>query len=163
MPIVSLLVKSDSFKYFEVFIWLIKTNLDEHCPFWETSMLCTLPDCSVSPADIDNVPLKFKKATLSKVKFPSLGGFGETAGSRCSYAESDFCLVDEWAPANQVINLVENPERYTGYAGESAANVWSAIYNENCLHVEPQLKGGLETCIEERVFYKLVSGLFNLT
>ena len=32
----------------------------------------------------------------------------------------------------QYIDLVINPERFTGYAGDSAHNVWRAIYEENC-------------------------------
>jgi len=30
------------------------------------------------------------------------------------------------------INLVDNPERFTGYAGSSPAQIWRAIYSENC-------------------------------
>jgi ERO1-like protein alpha len=52
------------------------------------------------------------------------------------------------------VNLVLNPETRTGYSGEEAARVWRAIYNENCF------KGNLQDmCMEERVFYRLISGL----
>ena len=30
------------------------------------------------------------------------------------------------------MDLVLNPERFTGYAGASAARVWKSIYEENC-------------------------------
>ncbi len=30
------------------------------------------------------------------------------------------------------VNLVKNPERYTGYKGDSALKVWKSIYQENC-------------------------------
>lgn len=30
------------------------------------------------------------------------------------------------------INLLTNPERYTGYQGEHAHRIWSAIYNQQC-------------------------------
>ncbi|KAK5145865.1 endoplasmic oxidoreductin-1 [Rachicladosporium monterosium] len=30
------------------------------------------------------------------------------------------------------VSLAENPERFTGYAGEGAHQVWEAIYRENC-------------------------------
>ncbi|TYZ66671.1 hypothetical protein PybrP1_000578 [[Pythium] brassicae (nom. inval.)] len=58
------------------------------------------------------------------------------------------------------INLLENPERYTGYSGYQAERVWHAIYQENCftpaLGHEQSLEG---MCLEERVYYRLISGL----
>lgn len=30
------------------------------------------------------------------------------------------------------MNLVLNPERYTGYKGDSARRIWQAIYEESC-------------------------------
>ena len=30
------------------------------------------------------------------------------------------------------MNLLLNPERYTGYAGSSARRIWDAVYSENC-------------------------------
>lgn len=58
------------------------------------------------------------------------------------------------------INLLENPERYTGYSGYQAERVWNAIYKENCftpaLGYEKSLEG---MCLEERVYYRLISGL----
>ena len=30
------------------------------------------------------------------------------------------------------VNLLLNPERYTGYAGPSARRIWDAVYSENC-------------------------------
>lgn len=30
------------------------------------------------------------------------------------------------------VNLFKNPERYTGYTGDSAIKVWKCIYQENC-------------------------------
>lgn len=50
------------------------------------------------------------------------------------------------------IDLQKNPEAYTGYQGQQ---IWKAVYDENCLannNVE-------ELCIEEIVFYKMISGL----
>lgn len=35
------------------------------------------------------------------------------------------------------VDLLENPERFTGYAGPSSARVWKAIYEENCFSPIP--------------------------
>lgn len=35
------------------------------------------------------------------------------------------------------VDLIENPERFTGYAGPSSSRVWKAIYEENCFAPVP--------------------------
>ena len=43
----------------------------------------------------------------------------------------------------QYIDLALNPERFTGYAGESANRVWRAIYEEKCFGLsEASLESG---------------------
>lgn len=51
------------------------------------------------------------------------------------------------------VNLVKNPERFTGYSGESARRVWQGMMSENCFG------GDDDVCLEKRVFFKLMSGL----
>ena len=53
----------------------------------------------------------------------------------------DFCVLDEDNPESEgvYVDLYENPERFTGYAGPSANKVWKAIYEENCFDVVPFL------------------------
>ncbi len=64
------------------------------------------------------------------------------------------------------VNLLKNPERFTGYSGESAERIWRAIYEENCfafLKDETLFKDSLsgnhkDVCIEKQSFYRLISG-----
>lgn len=35
------------------------------------------------------------------------------------------------------VDLLQNPERFTGYAGASSSRVWKAIYEENCFTPVP--------------------------
>jgi hypothetical protein len=83
--------------------------------------------------------------------------------------EDDYCVVEDELDEGLMIlisegvyiNLLENPERYTGYAGMSAARVWQSIYQENCFGLS-DVKNSLYDagkCHEEQVFYRLVSGL----
>lgn len=48
--------------------------------------------------------------------------------------DRDYCVPeDERASAKgDYVSLADNPERFTGYAGEGAHQVWEAIYRENC-------------------------------
>ncbi|KAK9449658.1 endoplasmic reticulum Oxidoreductin 1-domain-containing protein [Limtongia smithiae] len=82
----------------------------------------------------------------------------------------DYCVPeDESADGPGVyVSLLDNPERYTGYMGPHANMIWNAIYTENCFPdaTSPSISvtgGPLATppssCVEKRVFYKLVSGM----
>ena len=53
-----------------------------------------------------------------------------------------------------VVDLHLNPERNTGYNG---THIWTAIYEENCRAVSPD--SDTDVCLEERVLYRLFSGL----
>jgi hypothetical protein len=81
------------------------------------------------------------------------------------------------------VDLVVNPERFTGYVGEAAHRVWRAIYEENCFGLSESswaseqsaaLKSIPNTltkisgsdseslCLEKRVYYKVISGNLRL-
>ena len=66
----------------------------------------------------------------------------------------DMCHHIQAGDGTSVVNLVANPERNTGYNG---THIWNAIYEENCLTVTE------DTCFEERVLYRLLSGLHTST
>lgn len=62
------------------------------------------------------------------------------------------------------VDLIENPERFTGYSGEPANKIWRAIYEENCFSPVKAKSGGLSStdwnkCEEKQMFYRIVSGL----
>jgi ERO1-like protein alpha len=53
------------------------------------------------------------------------------------------------------VNLLRNPERYTGYKGDHSARVWRSIYEQKCFD-------GIndsDVSDEKRVFYRLISGI----
>ncbi|XP_029454181.1 ERO1-like protein alpha isoform X2 [Rhinatrema bivittatum] len=91
----------------------------------------------------------------------------------------NFCEADdEQSPDAEYVDLLLNPERYTGYKGPDAWKIWNTIYEENCF--KPQTikrplnpltssRGDNEDntfyswleglCVEKRAFYRLISGL----
>jgi len=71
----------------------------------------------------------------------------------------DMCSQIKTGENMKVINLALNPERNTGYNG---THIWNAIYEENCLIVDG-LNATEEMCYEERVLYRLLSGLHTST
>ncbi|BFZ07098.1 hypothetical protein BsWGS_10136 [Bradybaena similaris] len=85
-----------------------------------------------------------------------------------------FCEIDdEHSNDLEYVDLLLNPERYTGYKGPSPHRIWRSIYEENCFQPEkkygygPDISmnfgpdGSLESamCLEKRAFYRLISGL----
>jgi hypothetical protein len=68
----------------------------------------------------------------------------------------DMCSSITAGETTKVVNLALNPERNTGYNG---THIWNAIYEENCI-----LDGApADLCYEERVLYRLLSGLHTST
>ena len=124
---------------------------------------------------------------------PLQGTLGESVGESCVVEyddecdERDYCVPeDESASAKgDYVSLMDNPERFTGYAGEGAHMVWDAIYRENCFSrpASPSsgvvgklqaandlrsvmLSGASDTdlaldddCLEKRVFHRIISGM----
>lgn len=75
-------------------------------------------------ADEKEIPDAWKKSALSKVDFNQFGSVLSVV-KECEYKDSDFCLVDAEQDQDGIyVNLLANPERFTGYAGESALRVW---------------------------------------
>jgi flavocytochrome c len=70
----------------------------------------------------------------------------------------DMCSNITAGDGLKVVNLVLNPERNTGYNG---THIWTSIYEENCINLDGDRN--LPMCYEERVLYRLLSGLHTST
>lgn len=71
-------------------------------------------------------------------------------------------LIDEFEEQAEFADLILNPERFTGYKGAHAHKIWNSIYRENCFDdfdPIPSYGPEIDTCLEKRVFYRLISGL----
>lgn len=45
---------------------------------------------------------------------------------------SNLKFADESSSGMEYVDLLRNPEKFTGYAGFSAQRIWNNIYKENC-------------------------------
>ncbi|KAI8116965.1 Ero1-like protein [Lucilia cuprina] len=156
---------------------------------------CQVQNCeekSIPKGLIENGENHFMKPTLFKYTkeaqvagcsdaddFNSLLGFLDTSISDQAHkefelwakhdeAEEDFCIVDDNHEGSQYVDLLINPERYTGYKGDSAHRVWNSIYLENCFGTQNKSNSFTEylaqidlhkMCLEQRAFYRIISGL----
>jgi flavocytochrome c len=71
----------------------------------------------------------------------------------------DICSPPGKTAEEKLVNLAMNPEKNTGYNG---THIWKAIYEENCLMVDDTVNKEM-MCLEERVLYRLLSGLHTST
>ncbi|KAJ8289054.1 hypothetical protein COCON_G00017130 [Conger conger] len=191
-PKLQKLLGSDYFRFYKV-------NLNNPCPFWSENSHCGSRNCAVNPCKPDEVPeglksssYKYSEEANDEVKecekAETLGAVDRSLSeetrqalldwNRHDDAEDRFCVVDdEDAPDSQYVDLLLNPERFTGYKGLESWQIWNSIYEENCFKpttikrpLNPmeryREKDGrtfyrwLEgQCVEKRAFFRLVSGL----
>ncbi|MCJ1415528.1 endoplasmic oxidoreductin-1 [Xylographa parallela] len=145
---------TDFFAYYRLNLF------NQVCPFWnDANSMCGNRACAVDTLDNEeDIPKIWRAEELSKLEGPKAahpgrqlqkergsqrplqGTLGEDVGESCVVEyddecdERDYCVPeDESASAKgDYVSLVDNPERFTGYAGEGAHMVWDAIYKENC-------------------------------
>ena len=149
----SLVTKTDFFSYYRLNLY------NKVCPFWsDENGLCGNIACAVTTLEDEaQIPAIWKAEELSRLEGPKahhpgkqeqrerperplMGELGDDVGESCVVEyddecdERDYCVPeDESASAKgDYVSLVDNPERFTGYAGEGAQQVWEAIYRENC-------------------------------
>ncbi|KAJ6009949.1 hypothetical protein N7499_004649 [Penicillium canescens] len=145
---------TDFFSYYRLNLF------NKECPFWnDANSMCGNIACSVNTIDSEeDIPLTWRAEELSKLEGPKAnhpprkiqaerpkerplqGELGEDVGESCVVEyddecdDRDYCVPEDEGSAGKgdYVSLVDNPERFTGYSGEGAHQVWNAIYNENC-------------------------------
>ncbi|XP_040824571.1 ERO1-like protein alpha isoform X7 [Ochotona curzoniae] len=146
-PRLQKLLESDYFRYYKV-------NLKKPCPFWNDINQCGRRDCAVRPCQSDEVPDGIKSASYKYSEEANnlieeceqaerLGAVDESLSEETQKAvlqwtkhddsSDNFCEADDiQSPDAEYVDLLLNPERYTGYKGPDAWKIWNVIYEENC-------------------------------
>ena len=165
----------------------VDTIEEEDVPeIWRASILGKLSGPSATAAS--NLPLRTiaAKPNVEDESFnlDDTGSIGQTCVQEPAIQEErNFCVAEDEGSECVYVSLVDNEERYTGYHGAHAHAIWRSIYNENCFdsHVEefkspdesrridkqfenvlrePESGHGIQdTCIEKRIFYRIISGM----
>ncbi|ETN43342.1 uncharacterized protein HMPREF1541_02501 [Cyphellophora europaea CBS 101466] len=149
-----LTTETDFFAYYRLNLY------NKVCPFWtDESSICGNRACAVDTIEDErDIPEIWRAEELSKLEGmkakhpgrqqqkerpkqrPLQYQLGENVDESCVLEdddecdERDYCVPeDEGAAAKgDYVSLVNNPERFTGYSGEGARQVWDSIYKENC-------------------------------
>lgn len=153
-PAVSHLTQTtDFFSYYRVNLF------HKTCPFWnDDDGMCGNIACAVQTLENEeDIPKIWRASELGKLEGPKAqhpgkstqkelpqnplrGGLGDNVGESCVVEyddecdERDYCVHEDESAGSKgdYVSLVQNPERFTGYAGHGARQVWEAIYRENC-------------------------------
>lgn len=143
-PTLQALLQRAKFRYFRVNLW-------RGCPYWQDDGMCAMRQCALSECPQEEIDLIQDGE--------GLGQGVAIKGLPTSLAHdraAPWTSMDEPHPSDErevrYYSLLVNPERYTGYAGDSAHRIWRSIYEENCFSSE-------DMCLEKRIFYRLVSGM----
>lgn len=132
---------------------------NKRCPFWnDENGMCGNIACAVQTLDNEqDIPEVWRASELGKLEGPMVkhpgrevqkkrperplqGKLGEDVGESCVVEyddecdDRDYCVPEDESVTSKgdYVSLLQNPERFTGYAGEGAQQVWNAIYRENC-------------------------------
>jgi ERO1-like protein beta len=135
------------------------------CPFWDDENgMCGNVACAVNTLENEeDIPLVWRAKELGKLEGPTAqhpgrkqqreerkrplhGSLGDNVDESCVVEyddecdERDYCVPDDESATakGDYVSLVDNPERFTGYAGVGAQQVWEAIYRENCFSKPPK-------------------------
>lgn len=104
--------------------------------FFRAYMLCTTADWTVLCQEPTDQSVKNLPTFASEYGYSALFAPVETA--------------EEVLGQESYVNLLENPERFTGYSGEPSHRIWRAIKDENCF-------GALsDVCLEKRIFFRYI-------
>ncbi|KAH7408204.1 endoplasmic reticulum Oxidoreductin 1-domain-containing protein [Phaeosphaeria sp. MPI-PUGE-AT-0046c] len=161
----SITQKTDFFSHYRLSLFSKK------CPFWDDENgMCGNVACAVNTLENEeDIPLVWRAKELGKLEGPTAqhpgkkqqkeerkrplqGSLGENVDESCVVEyddecdDRDYCIPDDESATakGDYVSLVDNPERFTGYAGVGAQQVWEAIYRENCFSKPPKIAKGNE-------------------
>lgn len=111
-----------------------------------------------------NLELSYLNKTITQEALQSFEVWGDF-----DTQQDNFCILDDHESEAEYVDLLLNPEKFTGYRGKSAHRIWHSIYLENCFdqaqtnalltHINKVPKHLNNLCVEQRAFYRLLSGL----
>lgn len=150
LPLIRSLTAMDYFRY-------VKVNIHRPCKLWCNSDKCNLRDCVVKPLEDPSKCPMTDESYQEEEKLSVVNT--ELNSDQLDLLIKMFECNDSDDHDSEYVDLLLNPERFTGYSGESANRIWRAIYEENCFLRKTQSPFSDELCYEERLFYEAISGL----
>ena len=140
-----------------LFFKIFKLNLDPVCTIFQQEMICKSSQCQICECDENEVPKIWTQPTHSgeflntKIDDP----FNKWVDKYTINTKQWLLEEDVDSKDGSYVNLLKNPEGYTGYRG---AHIWNAIFKENCLSDKYN-----SLCKEDKIFFTIFSGWLSNT
>lgn len=130
--------------------------------YWQPEILGSLNNNSLN----DNVPKNHQDSSFldqlcdnkEKGKYnEQLPKIRRNSEENSDEYDINYYDIDDFASEDAgLVDLTANPERFTGYGGQQAGQIWKSIYAENCFDSSDN---ETEKCLAKDAFYRIVSGL----
>ena len=140
-----------------LFFKIFKLNLEPDCNIFKQEQICRSASCYICSCENNEIPDIWRQPEHggdpinSKIDDPFLKWTDKfTLSSKQWLLEKD---ID--SKEGTFVNLLKNPEGYTGYRGP---HIWDAIFRENCFSDR-----FMNLCKEDKTFYRIFSGWLSNT
>ena len=135
-----------------LFFKIFKINLDPECSVFNQEMICKDTACQICECSNNEVPRLWKQPSGidENIVTTIYDPFNKWV-EKFNLDTKQWLLKEDIDPKDGTyINLLKNPEGYTGYRG---AHIWKAIFKENCYSDSYS-----SSCVEDKIFTNIFMG-----
>ena len=140
-----------------LFFKIFKLNLEPECTIFQQQNICKDESCQICQCEEGEVPKIWKQeSNANELINTKIDEPFKKWVDKFSVSTKEW-LIEEDIDSKEgtYINLLKNPEGYTGYQGP---HIWKAIFSENCFSDRFNL-----LCKEDKIFYRIFSGWLSNT
>ena len=140
-----------------LFFRIFKINLEPECSIFHQEMICRDTACQICECSNNEVPRVWKqpKGIDENIVTQMDDPFTKLV-EKYNFDSKQWLLKEDIDPKDGTyINLLKNPEGYTGYKG---SHIWNAIFKENCFTEKYS-----SLCVEDKIFSNIFTGWLAVT
>ena len=135
-----------------LFFKIFKINLDPECSVFHQEMICKDTACQICECSNTEVPRVWKQPSgIDENVITTIDDPFNKWVEKFNVDSKQWLLKEDIDPKDgSYVNLLKNPEGYTGYRG---AHIWKAIFKENCYYDSYS-----SSCVEDKIFSNIFMG-----
>ena len=135
-----------------LFFKIFKINLEPECSVFHQEMICRDTACQICECSNNEVPRVWKQPSgIDENIVTTIDDPFNKWVEKFNVDTKQWLLKEDIDPKDGTyINLLKNPEGYTGYRG---AHIWNAIFKENCYS-----ESYSSLCVEDKIFSNIFMG-----
>ena len=135
-----------------LFFKIFKINLEPECSVFHQEMICKDTACQICECSNTEVPRVWKQPSgIDENVITTIDDPFNKWVEKFNVDSKQWLLKEDIDPKDgSYVNLLKNPEGYTGYRG---AHIWNAIFKENCY-----TESYSSLCVEDKIFSNIFMG-----